>query len=61
LSPGIQILKYKLEKAEFELSQMSKLRREAAELEAENVALKREKTSWYLSKFHCYFTCFRNS
>ena len=47
LSPSIQILQHKLERAESQLSNMNKLRREAAELEVENTTLKKEKVSWY--------------
>ncbi|CAG8507316.1 5830_t:CDS:10 [Funneliformis caledonium] len=46
LSPSIQILQHKLEKAEVQLTQMSKLRRETAELEVENAMLKKEHVSW---------------
>ena len=51
LSPSIQILQHKLERSESQLSQMNKLRREAAELEVENTTLKKEKVSWYLCTF----------
>ncbi|PKK76103.1 MAD-domain-containing protein [Rhizophagus irregularis] len=46
LSPSIQILQHKLERAEYQLLNMNTLRREAAELEVENTTLKKEKVSW---------------
>ncbi|GBB97088.1 hypothetical protein RclHR1_02910016 [Rhizophagus clarus] len=46
LSPSIQILQHKLERAEYQLLNVNKLRREAAELEVENTTLKKEKISW---------------
>ncbi|CAG8586193.1 2966_t:CDS:10 [Gigaspora rosea] len=46
LSPSIQILQQKVESSEYQLSLMGSLRRQAAELEAENAALKKEKVEW---------------
>ncbi|CAG8480743.1 34912_t:CDS:2 [Racocetra persica] len=46
LSPSIQILQQKVESSEYQLSIMRKLRRQAAELEAENTTLKKEKIEW---------------
>ncbi|CAG8728383.1 11032_t:CDS:2, partial [Dentiscutata erythropus] len=46
LSPSIQILQQKVESSEYQLSLMGSLRRQAAELETENAALKKEKVEW---------------
>ncbi|RHZ53798.1 hypothetical protein Glove_437g42 [Diversispora epigaea] len=52
LSPSIQILDEKVKSYEHQLSNLNSLRRQAAELEAENIMLKREKIEWtsYLDK-----------
>nr|CAG8636934.1 1271_t:CDS:10 [Entrophospora candida] len=46
ISPGINILQQKLDETEYQLYQLSTLRKKAAVLEAENTLLKNEKTEW---------------